>query len=185
MYRKKLFTILVLTLSMLAGWTVGVKAQEELPEPRVYIPVAVKSSVFTPPPPPIVTVMGQLRSEYTNEPMKNFPLRLAEIYCAMTSPGNEECAILLDVAFSPGAYTDDQGYFTMTFEYNPDLTAYRPLYGYLDIFFFYYELADFRVYVEPNETYDLGVLYTTLNEDPWAEGGLDIWTDKGDAIHVK
>jgi hypothetical protein len=62
------------------------------------------------------TVAGRVISEETKQPMVGVPVRLAEVYRE-----GESGAFILDGAFSPGARTDDQGYFIISdvdvFEY--------------------------------------------------------------------
>lgn len=52
------------------------------------------------------TLMGRMVSASTGEPIPNTGVRLAEIYDA-----NGEDVYVLDIARSPGTFTDDGGYF--------------------------------------------------------------------------
>jgi hypothetical protein len=61
-----------------------------------------------PPNPDMTTVIGQVVSSNTGLPMADTIVRLAEI---VRQDG--EGAFILDVGFSPGAITDEMGYFVM------------------------------------------------------------------------
>lgn len=52
------------------------------------------------------TMVGRVLSRDTGEPLTNEVIRLAEVFRQ-----GEKGAYVLDVAFSPGARTDDKGYF--------------------------------------------------------------------------
>ena len=54
------------------------------------------------------TVVGRALSLLTGEPLGNTMVRLAEVVRQ-----GDQAAFVLDAAFSPGATTDAQGYFTM------------------------------------------------------------------------
>lgn len=173
---EKIFVVLVLVLSGLIGWTIGAKAQETAVDNQVYIPVANVGTPFEDVIPEVIT--GQLVNLYTLEPMRNFPMRLAEVWC------NElgECVYLVDIAFSPGTHTDENGYFTFVFKRNHNVVRYRLMFGYLDVFFQYYELHYEAYKIVDNEVLELGVLYTQLEENPWANTN---YIPKGDKVDVK
>ena len=66
-------------------------------------------TAVTPPAPPqegMATVVGRCLSEKTGEPLPNTLVRLAEVVRS-----GDEGAYVLDQAFSPGAVTDEKGYF--------------------------------------------------------------------------
>lgn len=71
--------------------------------------VSPKAPEITPPSKPEkgqATVTGQLIAKKTGEPLVRAIVRLAEVYRE-----GEQGAYVLDEAFSPGAWTDDNGYF--------------------------------------------------------------------------
>lgn len=57
------------------------------------------------------TVVGRIMALGSGDPLANTTVRLAEVY--RKEEGKEEGAFVLDGAFSPGAITDDEGYFVM------------------------------------------------------------------------
>jgi len=57
------------------------------------------------------TVAGRVLS-LDGKPLPHTAVWLAEVVC--DGPDPSRCAFVLDAAFSPGVYTDDQGYFVIT-----------------------------------------------------------------------
>lgn len=57
------------------------------------------------------TVTGRVLS-LEGKPLTHTAVWLAEVVC--DGPDPSRCAFVLDAAFSPGVYTDDQGYFVIT-----------------------------------------------------------------------
>lgn len=57
------------------------------------------------------TVTGWVLS-LEGKPLTHTAVWLAEVVC--DGPDPSRCAFVLDAAFSPGVYTDDQGYFVIT-----------------------------------------------------------------------
>lgn len=67
-------------------------------EHRTYLPMIEKDGT--------VRLSGQLLNEETNQPVPYIVLRLAEVYRTPTGD-----VYVLDMAFSPGTYSDKDGYF--------------------------------------------------------------------------
>lgn len=57
------------------------------------------------------TVTGRVLS-LEGKPLPHTAVWLAEVVC--DGPDPSRCAFVLDAAFSPGVYTDDQGYFVIS-----------------------------------------------------------------------
>lgn len=78
------------------------------PETTQQAAAAATQEPVAAPDPDKTTVIGQVVSKTTGEPKVNTIVRLAEI----VRQGGE-AAFILDVGFSPGTITDENGYFAM------------------------------------------------------------------------
>jgi hypothetical protein len=109
------------------------------------------------------TVVGQVFSTRTNAPMVNMGVRLAEVHRQ-----GEEGAFLLDTAFSPGDFTDEEGYFSFD---NIEPGEYVVVVGNVEVYEGYVIIPDStgrpQVYDFPSdEVTDIGTLRVGLDPQP-------------------
>lgn len=117
----------------------------------------------TPPNPPEAdkaTVVGRVVDADTNEPLSSTLIKLAEVYGE-----GDEGAYVLDTYFSPGATTDENGYFIME---NVPAIGYVVVVG--DVFYIYSiiqtEEGKPKVWkTSPGEVLDLGTLLVSLQTE--------------------
>jgi hypothetical protein len=95
MIHKYWIYLTLLCILLLAACTIN-------PTPEIEVPIAT-------PEPETTTVTGRVLSSTTNDPLSGVIVRLAEVV-----RDDDEGAFILDVAFSPGAITDEQGVFVIS-----------------------------------------------------------------------
>jgi hypothetical protein len=106
MVNRSFLFLLLLALSLLGCQN---RNPEVAPNPTASGQAGLPAAIVTTPPPGRATVIGQVHSTRSGQPLVDFPVRLAEVY-----RNDDQAAFVLDGAFSPGALTDADGRFVFT-----------------------------------------------------------------------
>jgi hypothetical protein len=151
---------LVSSILLLFILAVSLAACQGTPAPAVsppQEPAALAAPTVPAPAEGKTTVKGRVISEQSKQPMPGVPVRLAEVV-----RDGDAGAYILDVAFSPGAITDEGGYFVIS---DVDAMEYVIVVG--DVYDLYMVIQDSqrtaKVWDAPHDqVLDTGTLEVTL-----------------------